>query len=47
MVNCHCDSTIAMPILITALSEQTELLANRKPPKYDMGPLLQIQLQSR
>jgi len=46
MVNCHCDSTIAMPILVTALSEQTELLAKRRPPKYDMGPLLQIQVQA-
>jgi len=44
MVNCHCDSTIAMPLLVTALSEQTELLKNRKPPTYDMGSVLKIQL---
>ena len=42
MVNCHCDSTIAMPLLLTALSEQTALIKNRKPPSYDMGPVLKI-----
>ena len=40
MVNCHCDSTIAMPLLVTALSEQQDLLRNRKPPRFDMGPML-------
>ena len=44
MVNCHCDSTIAMPLLITALSEQTELIRNRKAPAFDMGPALKIRL---
>ena len=43
MVNCHCDSTIAMPLLVTALSEQTELLQQRKPPRFDMGPVLRIE----
>jgi deoxyhypusine synthase len=47
MVNCHCDSTIAMPLLVTALSEQTELIRKRKAPRYDMGPVLKIQLQRR
>ncbi len=42
MVNCHCDSTIAMPLLVTALSEQTELLRQRKPPRFDMGPVFTI-----
>ena len=42
MVNCYCDSTIAMPLLVTALSEQTELLQQRKPPRFDMGPVLTI-----
>ena len=42
MVNCHCDSTIAMPLLVTALSEQTELIQDRHPPTYDMGPTLKI-----
>ena len=46
MVNCHCDSTIGMPLLVTAISEQKDLIANRKPPTYDMGPPLQIQLSS-
>ncbi len=46
MVNCHCDSTIAMPLIVSALAEQTELLANRKPPSYDMGRVLRIQTQS-
>lgn len=36
MVNCHCDSTIAMPLLVTALSEHSELIRNRKPPAFDM-----------
>jgi hypothetical protein len=45
MVNCHCDSTIAMPLLVTALAEQKELIARRKPPKFDMGPLLQTKVQ--
>ena len=44
MVNCYCDSTIAMPLLITALSEQMELIQNRKAPSFDMGPTLKIQL---
>lgn len=42
MVNCHCDSTIAMPLLVTALSEQTKLIQRRKPPTFDMGPTLKI-----
>ena len=37
MVNCHCDSTIAMPLLVSALAEQKELLANRKPPRFELG----------
>jgi deoxyhypusine synthase len=44
MVNCHCDSTIAMPLLVTAISEQTDLIKNRKTPTYDMGPTLKIQI---
>jgi len=43
MVNCHCDSTIAMPLLVTALSEQTDLLGNRKPPRFEMEGTLKIQ----
>jgi hypothetical protein len=37
MVTCHSDSTIAMPILVSALLEHQELIANRKPPEFKMG----------
>ena len=33
------------PLLVTALAEQKELIAKRKPPKFDMGPALGIKLQ--
>ncbi len=42
MVDCHCDSTIAMPLLVSALAEQRDLLAQRRPPSFDMGPSLRI-----
>ena len=44
MVDCYCDSTIAMPLLVSALAEQTELIKNRKPPAFDMGRVLKIKL---
>lgn len=44
MVDCHCDSTIAMPLLVSALAEQRELLANRLPPSFEMGRTLKIRL---
>ena len=44
MVDCHCDSTIAMPLLVSALAEQTELIKNRRPPSFDMGRVLKIRL---
>ena len=44
MVDCHCDSTIAMPLLVSALAEQRDLLGNRRPPSFDMGPVLKIRL---
>jgi deoxyhypusine synthase len=37
MITCHCDSTIAMPILVTALSEDTALIRKRKKPVFEMG----------
>jgi deoxyhypusine synthase len=37
MVTVHCDSTIAMPILVTALSEHPTLIRRRKKPVFDMG----------
>jgi hypothetical protein len=46
MVNCHCDSTIAMPLLVSALAEHRELIAGRKPPRFDMGPQLRTELQT-
>jgi len=43
MVTCHCDSTIAMPLLVTAMLEQNDLIARRKPPRFDVqGPDLRI-----
>ena len=40
MVDCHCDSTIAMPMLVTALSEHAALIHKRKKPVFRMGPEL-------
>jgi len=37
MVTVHCDSTIAMPILVTALSEHPTLIRRRKKPVFEMG----------
>ncbi|HEX5412299.1 MAG TPA: deoxyhypusine synthase family protein [Terriglobia bacterium] len=45
MVTCNCDSTIAMPILITALSEERELIRKRKKPAFEMGPELRFSFQ--
>ncbi|HEV2248059.1 MAG TPA: deoxyhypusine synthase family protein [Terriglobia bacterium] len=42
MVTCNCDSTIAMPILVTALSEERELIRKRKKPIFEMGPDLKF-----
>jgi deoxyhypusine synthase len=36
MVTVHCDSTIAMPLLITALSENSALIRKRKKPVFAM-----------
>ena len=37
MVDVHCDSTIAMPMLVTALSENAALIRKRKKPVFEMG----------
>jgi deoxyhypusine synthase len=37
MVTVHCDSTIAMPILATALSENAALIRRRKKPVFNLG----------
>lgn len=42
MVTCHADSTIAMPLLVTALLEQKELVAQRRPPRFSMGRELEV-----
>lgn len=42
MATVHCDSTIAMPILVTALSENKELIRKRKKPVFKMGRELGI-----
>jgi deoxyhypusine synthase len=42
MVTVHCDSTIAMPILVTAMSENAGLIRKRKKPVFQMGPELKF-----
>jgi len=42
MVTCNCDSTIAMPILVTAMSEEKELIRKRKKPVFEMGQELKF-----
>ncbi len=42
MVTCHADSTIAMPLLASALLEQKDLISRRKRPSFQMGPELGI-----
>jgi deoxyhypusine synthase len=42
MVSVHCDSTIAMPVLVTALSEDKNLLRKRKKPSFEMGRTLKF-----
>lgn len=44
MVNCHCDSTIAMPLLVSALAQQTDLIRNRWKPGFTMGRELGMSL---
>ncbi len=42
MVTVHCDSTIAMPMLVSALSENAGLIRKRKKPVFDMGRTLRF-----
>ena len=44
MVNCHCDSTIAMPILVSGLAQQTELIRTRWKPTFTMGRELNLSI---
>jgi hypothetical protein len=41
-VTCHCDSTIAMPILVSALLAEKQLIKKRRRPKFSMGRELKI-----
>src|ERR1700686_760543 len=43
MVTCHSDSTIAMPILVSALLENPHLIAKRHRPRFTMGRELGIE----
>jgi len=42
MVTCHCDSTIAMPILVSALLEEKGRRKKRRGPRFGMGSVLTI-----
>jgi hypothetical protein len=42
MVTCHSDSTIAMPILVSALLEHSELVAKRHRPSFKQGRELEV-----
>ena len=42
MITCHCDSTIAMPILVSALLADKKLVKKRRRPKFKMGRELGI-----
>jgi deoxyhypusine synthase len=42
MVTCHSDSTIAMPILVSALLEDSELVAKRHRPSFKQGRELEV-----
>lgn len=44
MVNCHCDSTIAMPILVSALAQHQDVIRKRWKPGFTMGTELGISL---
>ncbi len=44
MVDCHCDSTIAMPILVSGLAQHPELFRNRWKPSFTMGRELGVSL---
>ena len=37
MVTVHCDSTIAMPILVSGISENLKLIRTRKKPVFSLG----------
>ncbi|MCL5743122.1 MAG: deoxyhypusine synthase family protein [Acidobacteria bacterium] len=43
MVTCHCDSTIAMPLLVSGMLEQSALIRNRRRPKFGLGRELTLE----
>lgn len=43
MVSCHVDSTIAMPLLVSAMLEQKDLVGSRKYPRFRMGRALDLE----
>jgi deoxyhypusine synthase len=47
MVDCHCDSTIALPLLVSALAQYPELSGERWRPSFAMGPELRISWPER
>ncbi len=42
MITCNCDATIAIPLLVTALSQCPELLQDRRRPSFGMGRELEV-----
>ncbi len=42
MVDCHCDSTIAMPLLVSGLSKHADLIRSRWRPAFHMGRELDV-----
>ncbi len=42
MVDCHCDSTIAMPLLVSGLSQHADLIRSRWRPAFHMGRELDV-----
>lgn len=48
MVTVHCDSTIAMPMLVTAISEHPTLIRKRQKPTFQLeGPELSFEFRRR
>jgi len=42
MVDCHCDSTIAMPLLVSGLSQHPDLIRKRWKPSFSQGRELRL-----
>jgi deoxyhypusine synthase len=37
VVNCHCDATIALPIVVSGLADQADELRRKRVPRFDLG----------